>query len=508
MLPDNYENLAQSVIASDLMSNNILSAITTKNYWDAGNGFKPLMHLWYVGILVEFYIVMPLILIGVRWASKLVKVDYHKFAVVALFLLFAVSLILYLMPNFSDGNKFYYLHFRLYELILGGLVGLYVTSTKRRDCSAVSLIAFGALMIVVCSSLFLQRSDGIISAVSGQIAENMMVSKSVLLLTTVALAAIACRFSNISISNGALKKFSFVGKMSFSVFVWHQILLAFYRYYISTEMSVLFVAGLWCATLILSFASYYLIEVRIKPNWWSFGACCAVLILTFVPSWWIYTNAGVVRDVPELGLVKGQGEKGMFAKYCDRVYKYNVDFPLEDNGKLNVIVEGISFGRDFANVLLESKWADSINLSYIYQHDIQFKDRYSKADYIFSFCNKNDMPQFIYDFVKADAVLMGLSPKNYGECNGQVYSRRHQNDYLQSTVAINPNFYTLNEIWKSSWGSGNYIDLIELSTAPDGNIRIFSDDGQFISQDCRHLTQAGARFLAQRLEQRTTLSLL
>ena len=37
MLPDDYENLSQSVIATDLMSQNILSAVTTKNYWDAVN---------------------------------------------------------------------------------------------------------------------------------------------------------------------------------------------------------------------------------------------------------------------------------------------------------------------------------------------------------------------------------------------------------------------------------------------------------------------------------------
>ncbi len=51
MLPDDYENLSQSVIASNFMSQNILSAITTKNYWDVSNEFKPLMHFWYIGIL-------------------------------------------------------------------------------------------------------------------------------------------------------------------------------------------------------------------------------------------------------------------------------------------------------------------------------------------------------------------------------------------------------------------------------------------------------------------------
>ena len=37
MLPDNFENLSQSVIASNVFANNVLSYITTGNYWDVVN---------------------------------------------------------------------------------------------------------------------------------------------------------------------------------------------------------------------------------------------------------------------------------------------------------------------------------------------------------------------------------------------------------------------------------------------------------------------------------------
>ena len=70
MLPDDFENLSQSVIASNCFSENILEAITTKNYWDQDNGYKPLMHLWYVGILFEFYILFPLLMLGAKYISK------------------------------------------------------------------------------------------------------------------------------------------------------------------------------------------------------------------------------------------------------------------------------------------------------------------------------------------------------------------------------------------------------------------------------------------------------
>ena len=62
MLPDDYENVAQSVVATNLFANNILQSITTKNYWATVNEYKPLMHTWYVGLLMQFYITIPLVL--------------------------------------------------------------------------------------------------------------------------------------------------------------------------------------------------------------------------------------------------------------------------------------------------------------------------------------------------------------------------------------------------------------------------------------------------------------
>ena len=72
-LPDDYENLAESIIASIAFSNNILSGITTKNYWNAVNDYKPLMHFWYLGILMEFYLTVPLLTIFLKKLSRLLR---------------------------------------------------------------------------------------------------------------------------------------------------------------------------------------------------------------------------------------------------------------------------------------------------------------------------------------------------------------------------------------------------------------------------------------------------
>jgi peptidoglycan/LPS O-acetylase OafA/YrhL len=69
-LPDDLENVGETVVASNLFINNILACITTHNYWDIANPYQPMMHTWYLGILMQCYLILPLILL---LASKLKK---------------------------------------------------------------------------------------------------------------------------------------------------------------------------------------------------------------------------------------------------------------------------------------------------------------------------------------------------------------------------------------------------------------------------------------------------
>lgn len=131
MLPDHYENLAQSVIAGNLLSENILSAITTKNYWDVVNEYKPLMHLWYVGVLFEFYIVFPILMLISNGCAKLLKQDGSKWMTACLVIVTIGSFALYLSPIGSTGDKFYYLPYRIFELGIGGCIPLIFSNLNR-----------------------------------------------------------------------------------------------------------------------------------------------------------------------------------------------------------------------------------------------------------------------------------------------------------------------------------------------------------------------------------------
>ena len=126
MLPDDYENLSQSVIATNFFANNILAAITTKNYWDVVNEYKPLMHTWYVGVLMQFYIVYPILFFFANNSKK----DPKKILTTTLSTFAVLSLLVYFTTT-DTAQRFYYLPSRFFEFAVGGIVALIYTPPQK-----------------------------------------------------------------------------------------------------------------------------------------------------------------------------------------------------------------------------------------------------------------------------------------------------------------------------------------------------------------------------------------
>lgn len=156
----------------------------------------------------------------------------------------------------------------------------------------------------------------------------MPISGSTALLLTVILTGIIIIVNNKGDVLLQSKFLAWIGRMSYSIFIWHQVLLAFYRYSISSKVTLSFALGFSVVTMTISILSYYLIEKRIKVSNKSFFVWCFVAVLVIVPAGYLYLHAGVVRNIPELDVVKGQEHRGQFAEYCDRVYQYK-NYPIK-----------------------------------------------------------------------------------------------------------------------------------------------------------------------------------
>lgn len=484
MLPNDFRFLSEETVAASTFMNNVLQAITTQNYW-AAIYQKVLMHTWFLGVLFQFYVVFPLLMLLVRRQMK-----------VMLIVLTLLSLLLYLLPVDNIGNKYYLLPYRFFEISIGGVVAIRTTkvSTSLKYislCGLLFMIFFGAFMIGERAMPY-NLTGG-----TNTIRESFL-PREVLVLLTVLFAILSClqnrtenKWSDLACHSKVIAP---LGRMSLSVFLWHQPLFAFYRYFFADELSADVLICLIVVVFLLSVFTYYFIEKRITIS----KVSRLYLILSFVIvnafALWIYQKGGIVRDIPELDIREGETDPMFLEQYTDRIYQYDHEFS-QDNSRKKILVIGNSFARDFANILLESSVADSIQLSYHYDFESCPLNRIHQCDRIYFFGWKHEVPEMVWQKLSPHAEIWGIGTKNHGTGNGIFYKYRHQKNYYAQRTVIKDEYHHVNRLLRDEWQS-HYVDLLSLTLQPDNTVPVFTPDHHFITYDGRHLTPAGARYYA------------
>jgi hypothetical protein len=224
------------------------------------------------------------------------------------------------------------------------------------------------------------------------------------------------------------KLFIFLGRISFSIYMWHQLVLAYTRYAWIEEPTAIHYTLMGLFIVFLSVLSYQFIEQpfrnkKLVSNKFVYLSTFIFFVVTTIISVYIYMNAGVVRDVPELGIEKSNVSRNMHGVYNDRVYTYKAKFESEISKK-NILIIGNSFTRDWGNVLLESEFGDSINIYYEYNFMLSKlsidEELLNKADIIFvsTSSNKEELLALtIFNEVHLKKIF-NIGKKNFGVNNG------------------------------------------------------------------------------------------
>lgn len=244
--------------------------------------------------------------------------------------------------------------------------------------------------------------------------------------------------------------------------------------------------------LLLSLFTYLVVESRTRIN----KITRLVLLFSFVIvnlfALWIYHIGGAVRDVPELGIRKGAADPTIFERYTDRIYQFDHDFSNSDKRR-KILVIGNSFARDFANILLESQIADSIQLSYHYGIEDCPITRIQQCDRIYFFGWKHQVPASVWNNLRKGVEVWGIGTKNHGTSNGIFYKHRYRADYFAQRTTIHDDFHTINQKLKEEWGL-YYIDLLSLTLSANKTVTVFTPNHYFITYDGMHLTPAGTNY--------------
>jgi hypothetical protein len=312
----------------------------------------------------------------------------------------------------------------------------------------------------------------------------------------------------------------FIGKISFSLYLWHQIIFAFARYFLLPEITPVYALILSLLILAISIFTYYFIEqpfrnrhlVQTKTLAWI--VLSSLIILSF-SSYYIYLKDGVIKDFPELGIVAHSNTQKSYMvreKKNFNIY-YNTEVRIFDKAfsqakKIKLLVIGDSYGRDFFNVLKESRFSDSIELRYAEMvngkttQDIS--SRLVQADYIFIALR----PAFLKtDFLELNSThqyetskVWVVGTKDFGHSNGiYYYQKKKLGSRLNGFALMKKGVGGLNQKLKQEWGN-KFIDQLTPLLDTRGQVQVITPEGKFISQDTLHLTKDGAKYLAKLLE--------
>lgn len=492
MLPDDYENMAQSVVASTTFSNNVLQYLTTKDYWASSNDYKPLMHTWYLGVLMQFYLFYPLLFII---KNKFKKSNRNTAFYSLLFMIGCVSIGLYIMSD-DQSKYFYFLEYRAYEFLFGALV-FFMNKHKSKiiyRCGLNTFIISTVLLVILTT-----------------INSNIISDKNRLILVVFmsALSLASTKSLKCLEEKNSIVKLSIIGVSSYSLYIWHQVAIALYRYSFTHNFSIQDYFILVLLIIIMTCISYKVFEKGlgnvIKTHAREFGiTLLTIFLFTNICSLYVYFKAGIMYDVPELDVKKEDAHRGLHSEYNDRIYKMDKDFVHND--KIHCLIVGNSFGRDWANILIESKLANNFDISYCTID--QVKDRFSRvktADIIF--LTRDDINIAYVKRFKTlcssckdlDSKLFVVGDKRFGCSNGVFYKNRWSKTYFQQTVCV-PDYIIKNNAELRQMMGNKYIDILSCVYAGDNHVRVFTNNRKYISQDCKHLTKAGAKFIADRID--------
>jgi len=369
MLPDEFKNFGQSLIATTLFSNNILLAITS-GYWQLASEFKPLLHTWSLGVEEQYYVFFPLMLLLVwKFCRKHIAL---LFLIVAALSLAATCWWTFRTPDLA----FYILPTRAWELLAGALASHHLAHGRQLMLSPRMQKLFGGLgLVLIVASIFLVRAEA-----PGQ---------QILVIFPVLGAVLIVLFGSDEGLVGYVLCNRFmvgVGLISYSCYLWHQPFLAFARVYRTSRPGSGLLLLLILSTFALSYASWRWIETpfRNRRNFSRqaiFKMALAGSLAFILCGFYLEKSYGVISRIYDV-------KKAPIAfldkrVYNQRVFQYKKD-RFESASKLKLLVLGNSFGRDFVNMTTENFNTQHVEI--VYRDDIQqciepFESNLSKGLY-------------------------------------------------------------------------------------------------------------------------------
>ena len=241
-------------------------------YFDMNTELDPLNHIWSLSIEEQFYFIFPLVLL------LLLKYKFFRKNLLSILIIINVGLLSLSFINLKEiGIKFdvYYLpHLRMAELLVGSILSIYI-SKKGNNLSQKQSNILGIVSILILFCCLMKDNFFIMPHFPGFLSLIPCVSAAMLILANEKGIYVKKLFS--------LKCIVWVGKISYSLYLWHWIVLALFRYFFEIrEFSAQLLLIAITLIFTLSVITYYTVEQPIRKKKFSFKK--SFLLFYIIPS--------------------------------------------------------------------------------------------------------------------------------------------------------------------------------------------------------------------------------
>lgn len=238
LTPYFYRDLFQTILSLALFLSNVLFYMKS-GYFSPISELKPLLHTWSLSVEEQFYVLFPLILLAIYKFAK-----QYLFIILLCICLTSFGMCIWLLDSDQSGS-FYLSHTRAWELLLGAFVSILIKKHGIYSSNLFSMV--GLLMVLV--PIFILNAH---TPFPGYYA----------LLPTIGTMLIILFSDNFTLIGRLLatKFLVGIGLLSYSLYLWHQPMLAFIRHMSLREISTPQIIAAIGATFIASYFSWRFIE--------------------------------------------------------------------------------------------------------------------------------------------------------------------------------------------------------------------------------------------------------
>ncbi len=250
--------LSNAVTAGTLFLANI-------HFWKMGGDYfapqlhsQALLHLWSLSVEEQFYLFIPLFC-AIIWKFRRRLIA----PILSLLAILSLGSAIYAVISGKQNSAFYFLHFRAWELLAGSLLAMLPAVTRKvppfskqkTDTWHTFFAAAGLLMVLIPYAIISSKTP-----FPGLAAVSPVVGTALLI-----------RYGQSGWVSQLLsyRPFVAIGKISYSLYLWHWPVTVFWRYAIYNQVNVYDYLGMFLLSLVLGYLSWRFVElpVRTSPVW-------------------------------------------------------------------------------------------------------------------------------------------------------------------------------------------------------------------------------------------------